>query len=221
MLARPAHGPWKLHQLAIVLWGVGGVLLLLAQAVWRLSPIALEPIVAGMSPVQLTALVCWILVNGYAEGYRAFQKRFSPRVAARAVHLARHPRFLYVLFAPLFCMSFVHATRRGRITAWGVTLGVATAVLLIRLVPQPWRGILDAGVVVGLLWGAVTLVTSTLQNLRGHPSEVDLELPTSSTEARRSDREPPEDPAPVEEPVLRALKRSASRYDRTGPQDTP
>lgn len=170
-------GSWTASQLAIVAWAVGGVLLLLAQALWRLTPIALQPLRDGMTGLQWTLYAAWMVVNGYAEGYRGFQLRFSPRVVARALHLARHPRPLHVVLGPLFCMSFFHATPRGRATAWGVTLAVVAAILAIRLLPQPWRGILDAGVVVGLGWGAATLIASAVQGLRGMAIQVDLQLP--------------------------------------------
>lgn len=161
-------------------WGVGGVLLLLVQALVRLSPIALEPLQTGMTNGQWALYVTWSLVNGYAEGYRAFQLRFSPRVVARAVHLAKNPRPLHVLLAPFFCMSYFHATRRGRIVAWGLTTGIVAAIVLIRSLPQPWRGILDAGVVVGLTWGAASLVALAVRALRGDVPRVDAQLPRAS-----------------------------------------
>lgn len=180
MSPAPHHpGRWTASQLAVVAWSVGGVLLLLAQALWRLTPIALQPLRDGMTGLQWSVYFGWILVNGYAEGYRAFQLRFSPRVVARALHVARHPRPLHVALAPLFCMSFFHATSRGRAAAWGVTLGVVAAILVIRLLPQPWRGILDAGVVVGLGWGAAALIVSAVRGLRGLPLHVDAQLPSS------------------------------------------
>lgn len=153
------------------------MLVLLGQAIWRLTPIALEPLRTGMTTGQIALCVAWIGINGYAEGYRAFQLRFSPRVVVRALHLARNPRPLHVALAPLFCMSFFHATARGRAVAWGVTLGVLTAIVLIRYLAQPWRGILDAGVVVALAWGAMTLVAQTIHGLRGHAPRVDAQLP--------------------------------------------
>lgn len=172
-----AKPPWQTRQIAIVVWGVGGVLLLLAQAIWRLSQVALEPLHDGMTSFQLALYVGWMIINAYAEGYRGFQLRFSPRVVARAVHLARHPRALHVALAPLFCMSFFHATRRARLAAWGVSLGVLTAIMLIRHVAQPWRGIIDAGVVVGLGWGAATLVVFTARVFAGLLPRADAQLP--------------------------------------------
>lgn len=139
-------------------WGVAGVLLLLGQASWRLGTLAWEALQMGLTQLQWAICLSWIVVNAYAEGYRAFQLRFSPRVVARALHLARNPRPLHVAFAPLFCMGFFHASKRGMILAWGTTIMVLCFILLLRYVPQPWRGIVDGGVVVALLWGSVAIV---------------------------------------------------------------
>ena len=95
---------------------------------------------------------------GYAEGYRAFQQGFSPRVAARAKYLKNHPNILHVLLGPLFCMAFFYAPLKRKITSVSVTAGVIILILLVRLMPQPWRGIIDLGVVVGLAWGFVSLI---------------------------------------------------------------
>jgi hypothetical protein len=99
----------------------------------------------------------------YAEGYRGFQKAFSPRVAARALYLKKNPCLLHVLLAPFFCMGFFHASRRRKITSFSVTSGIIVLILLVRLLPQPWRGIIDAGVVVGLAWGLISLIIFSYQ----------------------------------------------------------
>jgi hypothetical protein len=158
-------------------WGVGGVLLMLGNAVYRLTPIALEPLWAG-------GLLWWhgalyvgsVAFNGYAEGYKAFQKAFSPRVAARALHLARHPRPLHVVLAPAFCMGLFHATRKRMLTSWIILIAVVGVVIAVRLLAQPWRGIIDAGVVVGLSWGIVATLVYFGRGLAGHalPGSADL-----------------------------------------------
>ena len=132
--------------------------LLLAQATWRLTPLALEPIAEGMSPWEWSLYVGWIGLNGYLEGYRGFQTRFSPRVVQRAYWLADDPRPLWVLFAPVFCMSYFHATRRGKVVAWTLLIFIVCAVIAVRALPQPWRGIVDAGVVVGIAWGLLAIL---------------------------------------------------------------
>jgi hypothetical protein len=168
-------GPWG-H--AIVAWGVFGVLALIAQAMWRLTPLALEPIRANMlTPAQATLYGVWVVLNAYAEGYRGFHKRFSPRVVSRALHLAREPRALHVLLAPAFCMSLFHATTRGKRVAWGVTLGVIALVMLVRAAPQPWRGIIDGGVVVGLFLGGISIVYHLVLAFSGRMLEVEIDLP--------------------------------------------
>ena len=167
--------PWTY---VIAGWGVFGVLALLAQAMWRLTPLALEPILGGsLTPAQATLYGVWVVFNAYAEGYRGFHKRFSPRVVSRALHLARKPQLLHVLLAPAFCMSLFHATKRGKIVAWSVTLGVIALVILVRAAPQPWRGIIDGGVVVGLFLGAVSIVYHLVLAWSGRMLAVSIDLP--------------------------------------------
>lgn len=147
-----------LRQHLIAAWGIGGVCLLLSQALMRLTPWAIEPIVEGMPGWQWGLYVGWAVLNGYTEGYRGFQMRFSPRVVQRAFWLARNPRPLRLILAPIFCMSYFHATRRGKVVAWVLLLFIICAVLVVRALPQPWRGIVDGGVVLGLAWGLLAIL---------------------------------------------------------------
>ncbi len=162
----------------IAAWGVLGVVALLAQALWRLTPLAMEAVAGGLSAFQWAVLGAWVLVNAHAEGYRGFHQRFSPRVVARAMALARSPRPLHVLVAPLFCMSLLHASRRGLAVAYGILGGVILLVLAVRHLDQPWRGIVDAGVVVGLGLGLVSIVWHALRAVLGHPPPSHPDLPT-------------------------------------------
>jgi hypothetical protein len=139
-------------------WGVAGVALLLGSAVYRMTPLALGAFSVPLGRLHWLSLAACILFMAYAEGVRGFQQRFSPRVAARARYLREHPEPLHVVFAPLFCMGFIHATARRMIASLSVTAGVIVLVLAVHRVPQPWRGIIDAGVVVGLAWGLVSLL---------------------------------------------------------------
>ncbi len=158
-----------------------GVLALLGQAIYRLLPLALEPLQTGMlSRFEFALYVGWSLANAYLEGYRGFQRRFSPRVVARAAYLGQNPKPWHVAFAPLFCMSFFHASRRGLISAWGMTTFVLLAIALVRMVPQPWRGIIDAGVVVGLVWGVVSTLLLWVGLLAGQAPASSGELPTET-----------------------------------------
>jgi hypothetical protein len=139
------------------LWGVVGVLMLLGSAVYRLSFPALDAFSHDFFWYHWVALALIVVFMAYAEGFRAFQQGFSPRVAARARYLRENPRAVHVIFAPFFCMGFFYATRRRQVTSLSVTAGIILLVITVRLLPQPWRGIIDAGVIIGLAWGIISL----------------------------------------------------------------
>ena len=158
-------------------WGILGVLAVLSQALWRLYPLAWEAIEAGLSGLQWAILVGWVLMMMHAEGYRGFHKKFSPRVVARAMWLRDNPRPLFVAFAPLFCMNLFHASKRGRWTARFVVLGIVGLILVVRSLPQPWRGIVDAGVVLGLTIGVASIMYFLVRALGGTPPPIEPDLP--------------------------------------------
>ncbi len=139
-------------------WGIAGVSLLLGSAIYRLAPLAVNAFLYDFYWYHWSFLVLIVLFMAYAEGYRGFQQRFSPRVAARARYLRYHPKALHVLLAPFFCMGYFHATKKRKVTSISLTVGIVILVLAVRLLPQPWRGIIDAGVVLGLVWGLVSLL---------------------------------------------------------------
>jgi hypothetical protein len=65
-------------------------------------------------------------------------------------------------------------------------VGVVALVLIVKSLPQPWRGIVDGGVVVGLAWGLVSLCASALRTLIKGPPAVDLQLPRAASAERSS-----------------------------------
>lgn len=141
------------------LWGVAGAITLLSFALTRMTAHTAEAFRHELGIWHYVVMVLWTGFMAYSEGYKGFQKGYSPRVAARALYLRDKCTWLRLVLAPLFCMGFFHATRKRKITVV-VLLGVITAiVILFRYIPQPWRGVLDLGVVVGLSWGIIaTLV---------------------------------------------------------------
>lgn len=132
--------------------------MLLGSAVYRLTPLALEAFSHKLLWYHWVSFVLCVFLMAYAEGYRGFQQRFSPRVAARARYLAGHPRVLHILLGPLFCMGYFYATRRRKITSFSVTGAIVVLIVLVHFVSQPWRGIIDAGVVTGLIWGILSVL---------------------------------------------------------------
>ena len=136
-----------------------GVAAFILRALVSLTPIALEPMQNGsLTTWQWVLLGGWVMFNLYAEGYRGFHRRFSPRVVARAMELGDNPRWFRVLFAAPYCMGLFRAPRRVLITSWVLLFVIMGVVVFVRQLAQPWRGIIDAGVVVGLGAGLLSML---------------------------------------------------------------
>ena len=148
------------------IWGVGGVLLLLSFAIYRLAPLAFDLVGVTLTSLQWAALVFSVIYMAYAEGYRGFHLGFAPRVVSRANYLHQHPRPHHVLLAPLFCMCYFHTTRKRQLMSIGLTAMILVFVFIARSLPQPWRGIVDAGVVTGLAIGIASILYFALRASR-------------------------------------------------------
>jgi hypothetical protein len=158
-------------------WGIAGVAVVLVYAAFGLATYAADAVTAGLAPLEWLLLVVNCVFMAWVEGYRGFQLRFSPRVAARALHVYEHPTLVRLWFAPLFCAGYFGATARLKRNVWIGTALIVLAVLLFNRVPQPWRGILDAGVVVGLGWGTVSLLIAAWATWRQRRALVAAEVP--------------------------------------------
>jgi hypothetical protein len=188
-VSTPPLSPPRPLPLAAI-WGVGGVAFMLVMALARLGPVALEPIrTDALSGWQVALYGGWVVFMAYTEGYRGFQLAWSPRVVARALHVARRPRPHLVVLAPLVCMGLLHATRKRLIVSWTLTIGIVTLVILVRQLPQPWRGIVDGGVVVGLGWGLIALLWFFGRGLCGKDMPVPADVPIEYASDREA-REP-------------------------------
>lgn len=163
------------------IWGIGGILLLLSFAVYRLTPMAMALENIPLDLLHWTALIFSVLYMAYAEGYKGFHLGFAPRVVSRAIYLRQHPRISHILLAPIFCMGYIHATRKRKILSYGLSAMIVCFVLIARLLPQPWRGIVDAGVVTGLAIGiASILYFLVLVTFKPERLVVSAEVPTDS-----------------------------------------
>lgn len=158
-------------------WGVAGVVAILLNAVVRMVPLVAELGDHSLASFERVVLVGWVAMMVVAEGYRGFHRQFSPRVVARALYLAAHPRPWLVVVAPLYCIGLVHATRRRLITSWILTLAITAIVIAVRRVAQPWRGIIDAGVVAGLGIGILSIGYFVVRASGGHPMPVPPDVP--------------------------------------------
>ena len=149
---------YKLSGILGAIWGFGGVFILIVFAIWRLAPVAVESLDYFLTPTQWLALTGNILYMAYAEGYKGFQLAFAPRIAARSLYLAENPTLLRIILAPLFVAGYFHTTRHRIIANYILTTMIICLIILIRFLDQPWRGIIDAGVVVGLIWGLISMM---------------------------------------------------------------
>ena len=164
----------------IAAWGVIGVILLVGRALLRLAPIAIDTIETfPMNTFHWCLMIGWVLFNAYAEGYRGFHLRFSPRTVARAFYLAENPTPIRVILAPLFCMGLFGATRKVLIISWSIVFMVIGLVILVRSLSEPWRGIVDAGVVVGLGLGLLSIAVFFVRGLAGQKIDHDPCIPES------------------------------------------
>ena len=164
-------------RIAGVIWGVGGIAGLLVYAALSLGRYTLEAIGGGLSPLEWLIFTGNALFMAWAEGYRGFQQRFSPRVAARALYLFQQPTPWRLGLAPLFCAGYFAATPRLARTIWIGTGLIVLAVILFNELQQPWRGILDGGVLVGLAWGTVSLVMAVGFAFRQRRAAIAAEVP--------------------------------------------
>ncbi len=163
-----------------IVWGLAGVLAILGFAVVRLANIGMAAFDFAFGWTEWAVFSIWMVFMVYSEGYRGFHRAFSPRVVARARALRGDVGLLVRILAPFYCFGFFHATRKRMIVSWSVASGIVVLVLLVRLLPQPWRGIVDCGVVVGLLMGMVSILYFSILWAVGRSVEYPADLPTES-----------------------------------------
>ncbi|SIS86847.1 hypothetical protein [Neptunomonas antarctica] len=160
-----------------VLWGITGIGMLLGSAIYRLGAIGWNTFDYTLQWHHWLAMVACILFMGFAEGYRGFQQAWSPRVAARILFLSENITPFRLFLAPLFCMGFFSIARKRMIITYSLTLGIIAMILLVHQLEQPWRGIVDLGVVTGLIWGLASLVLFTLRAFFGKNFAYSPEMP--------------------------------------------
>lgn len=161
-------------------WGALGVLALLGYGAARVGGVALAGLDYPWRWPHIAVAVANAVFMAWSEGYRGFQKSFSPRCAARTKWLLEHPAPLPALLAPLFVMGYFAAPVRRLVGVHGLTIGIVLAVIVIHMLPQPWRAALDVGVVIGLVWGMATYAAAVVTTLGAAGYPVRPEVPAPS-----------------------------------------
>ena len=173
------------------LWGVLQVVYILTKAIKRLFPVAMQPILQkDLLPFQWAMYGLWSIYMMYTEGYKAFQLKFSPLVVERSFGLAKtiseRPAtilqslisILSIVLAGPYSMGLFCAPRRRMIIGWSLTAGVFSLVKIVKLLPYPYRSIVDAGVVAGLSYGTLSICFLTVKALL-FGSPLSLPLPSA------------------------------------------
>lgn len=162
-------------------WGAFGVCAYLGYGVAKVVPIVVEGLGSVTELWQWGLLAVTLLFFAYVEGYKGFQLGFSPRVVSRAWVVSEENDELplwHKALAPAFCIGYFHGTTKRVITSWAVTTGIFLVVVGVRQLENPYRAIIDAGVIVGLVWGIVSIIVLFFQSLQtDSPPEYDPSLP--------------------------------------------
>lgn len=170
-------------------WAVVGVAILFGSAIYRLGSRGVATLAGGLDAFHLTALVVLVGLFVYGEGVRAIQMRYAPYFLGRVRQVAREDRLVYRLLAPLYAMSLVGSAPANLARAWGGVTAIVAAILVLRVTPEPWRGIVDLAVALALAWGlSAILLQASRAGLPGTPDMRQAPDPERS-EASRGEAE--------------------------------
>lgn len=149
-------------------FGLVVVAITLAEASLRLGARAMSTLHSGLSVQDYALFILSVAAFGYGEGYRALHRRFIPHVIERAIELAHsHLRgFRGFALSALYVLCMVHAPRREVVKAWVSVALIVCAVVIVKALPEPYRGIIDAGVAVALGIGLGSLIVGYVAAVR-------------------------------------------------------
>ena len=143
-----------------------GVAALFVDASVQLGRRGIATMRAGLEPLEWLALVLLLVAFVYGEGVRALARRWVPRMIDRARELGPRAHAHHRWLAPMYAMSLIGAPASTRAKAWlGVAL-IVGAVLVVRSLPEPWRGIVDFAVAAALLVGLAAIVAGVMRAKR-------------------------------------------------------
>ena len=170
-------GRWLFVRAIAVLWAIVGILAVFGGAIYRLGTKAWVLVDTPLTSFQWALLVFVVVFMAYSEGYKGFQKAYAPRVAARLKFLYENVTLKRAVFAPLFCMGFFDIQRRRQIATFILSAFIILMIFSLSMVSQPWRGIVDAGVVVGLSWGLAAIIGFCVQAFWAERFDYSPEMP--------------------------------------------
>lgn len=164
-----ARRPRSTRAVLVAGWALGGLSLTFLQAIARLGTRGVHTITNGLTAFEWAVLVLLTIAFVYGEGVRGIQQHFAPRVVQR-LHELFVSRVRWQLLGPFYLLSLVGVAPRTMLRAWLGVGAIVAAVLIIRALPEPWRGIIDFAVVAALSWGLIAILAAAGRSLqRGRP----------------------------------------------------
>jgi len=150
----------------IYIYSIGGVIAIFSSAIYRLYPHVREGFSIDFKTAHWIVLLSYLMVMIVAKGYFALHRSFVPRIINRSELLVKEGKIIDRILAPFFCMGFFRATKKRLITSYSMLIFVVSFIISASKISQPWRGIMDLGVVVGLSLGILSLLFSGFNRLR-------------------------------------------------------
>ena len=147
------------------IYSIGGVIAIFSSAIYRLYPHVHESISYEFSILNWIVLTAYLLIMIIGKGYFALHRGFVPRVISRSELLIENGNLFDILLAPLYCMGFFKAPRKRMIISYVMISFIVTFIVSASKISQPWRGIIDLGVVIGLSLGILSLLFLGLKKL--------------------------------------------------------
>jgi hypothetical protein len=144
------------------IWGVAGVLAVVAYAAARLSIRAQHIPSYDLVWYHWAALLLNTVILIYAKSYRAFRLRLAPRIGVKARDIRENPTIAKTIFAPLYCLGYFGSGSGVRFRMISITLVMVGLIVVVRYLPEPWRAVLDFGIAVALALGFVFILTEIL-----------------------------------------------------------
>ncbi|MCK5050497.1 MAG: hypothetical protein KAS53_02065, partial [Candidatus Cloacimonetes bacterium] len=140
------------------IYSIGGVIAIFSSAIFRLYPHVREGFSFELTTLNWVVLIAYLAVMIVAKGYFALHCSFVPRVINRSELLVENGKLIDRLLAPLYCMGFFKAPKKRIIISYAMLLLIIAFIVSASKISQPWRGIIDLGVIVGLSLGILSLL---------------------------------------------------------------
>ena len=138
-------------------WALLGVGFVFLKSAIQLGVRGVVTIQAGLTTGEWVAFIVITALFVYGEGVRALQMKYMPYVLRRIARLPEE-RAVNQVLAPLYALSLIGAERRVLLKAWAGTAAIVAAVIVVRQLSEPWRGIVDFAVAMALTWGLIALL---------------------------------------------------------------